>query len=145
MPETRKIPQVLREREVPMFGPGHDESHYISVPIQQYYSLENVGNVGVCTMQPGDETCVFAIEAHDDGTASHHYGPCDEFYYILEGEFTVWWGTDAGALDESYVLEMGDCTHYPTGWKYKVRNTGDVPGRFFYFLTSPPGIIRRFD
>ena len=32
-----------------------------------------------------------------------------------------------------------------TGWKYKVKNTGDVPAKFVYFLTSPPGIVRRFD
>ena len=145
MSEAVKPPRVVREGEVETFGPGHDESHYISVPIKQYYSVENVGNVGVCTMQPGDETCVFALEAVDDGTVPHHYGACDEFYYILEGEFTVWWGTDAAALDHSFVLKPGDCTHYTTGWKYQVRNTGQVPGRFFYFLTSPPGIERRFD
>ncbi|MBV39962.1 MAG: hypothetical protein CMM23_15105 [Rhodospirillaceae bacterium] len=145
MSQESKPPRVLREKDVPVFGPGHDESHYISVPIKQYYSLEGVGNVGVCHMEPGDETCVFAIEAEDDGTARHQYGPCDEFYYILEGEFTVFWGTDADALDQSFVLNEGDCTHYTTGWKYKVKNTGDVPARFFYFLTSPPGIVRRFD
>ena len=138
-------PRVVHERDVKMVGPGHDESHYISVPIKQFYSLENVGNIGVCHMQPGDETCVFSLEADDDGTAPHHYGPSDEFYYILEGEFTVWWGTDASALDASYVLRKGDCAYYPTGWKYKVRNTGDVAGKFFYFMSSPPGIKRRFD
>jgi mannose-6-phosphate isomerase-like protein (cupin superfamily) len=145
MPKENEPPQVMRGKDVPMFGPGHDESHYISVPIKQYYSLEGVGNVGVCHMQPGDETVVFAIEERDDGTVPHHYGPCDEFYYVLEGEFTVWWGTDANAFEDNFVLHPGDCTHYTTGWKYKVRNTGDVPARFFYFLTSPPGIVRRFD
>lgn len=145
MPSQAQEPRVVRESEVRMFGPGHDDSHYISVPIRQLYSIEGVGNVGVCYMEPGDQTCVFAIEAEDDGTAPHQYGPCDEFYYILEGQFTVFWGTDAAALDRSYVLEKGDCAHYPTGWKYRVRNTGDGPGRFFYFLTSPPGIVRRFD
>ena len=138
-------PRVVRDADVPLFGPGHDESHYISVPIRQLYSIEGVGNVGVCYMEPGDETCVFAIEAEDDGTALHQYGPCDEFYYILEGQFTVFWGTDVADLDNHYVLEKGDCTHYTTGWKYRVKNTGDAPGRFFYFLTSPPGIVRRFD
>jgi len=138
-------PKLVREQHVKMVGPGHDESHYISVPIKQLYSLEAVGNVGVCYMDPGDETCVFGLEEEDDGTARHQYGPCDEFYYILEGEFTVWWGTDATALNECYVLKVGDCTHYTTGWKYRVKNTGDIPGKFVYFLTSPPGIKRRFD
>ncbi len=145
MAQGFKTPQVVHEQDVKMVGPGHDESHYISVPIKQFYSIENVGNIGVCHMQPGEETCVFALQAHDDGTTSHHYGPCDEFYYILEGEFTVWWGRNACELNESYVLKKGDCTYYPTGWKYKVKNTGDVPGKFFYFLSSPPGIKRRFE
>ena len=83
MAQEIKTPQVVSEQDVKMVGPGYDESHYISVPIKQFYSLENVGNAGVCIMRPGDETCVFVIEAHDDGTVPHHYGPCDEFYYIL--------------------------------------------------------------
>lgn len=145
MSDAVKAPKIVREADVKIFGPGHDDSHYISVPIKQFYSLEGVGNVGVCLMEPGDETCVFAIEAEDDGTAPHHYGPCDEFYYILEGEFTLWWGKDASDLDHSAVLKPGDCTHYPTGWKYKVKNTGDRSGKFVYFLTSPPEIERRFD
>ena len=45
------------------------------------------------------------LEEEDDGTAPHHYGPCDEFYYILYGEFTVWWGKDAANLDEFYELK----------------------------------------
>ena len=96
-------------------------------------------------MAPGEETCIFAIQEQDDGTVPHHYGPCDEFYYILEGEFTVWWGSDVDAVDENYVLKPGDCTHYNTGWKYKIKITGDGPGRFFYFLTNPMGIEHRFD
>jgi len=138
-------PQVVREDEVRMVGPGHDESHYITVPIKQFYDVEHFGRVGVCAMEPGMETCVFAIEEEDDHTALHYYGPADEFYYILEGEFTVWWGKDASNLDHSYVLTQGDCAYYPTGWKYKVKNTGDVPGRFFYVMTRPEGVETRLD
>ena len=76
------------------------------------------------TWSRGDETCVFALEDEDDGTAPHQYGPSDEFYYILEGEFTVWWGKDASKLDNCYKLGKGDCTYYPTGWKYKVGKHG---------------------
>lgn len=136
-------PQVVREGEVKMVGPGHDEEHYISVPIKPFYELEGVGDIGVCHMEPGDETCVFALEEDDDGTAAHQYGPCDEFYYILEGEFTVWWGKDASNLTRCYELRVGDCAYYPTGWKYKVGNTGSTPGKFLYFMSSPPGIERR--
>jgi mannose-6-phosphate isomerase-like protein (cupin superfamily) len=136
-------PQVVREGEIKVMGPGHDEDHYISVPIKPFYELEGVGHIGVCNMVPGDQTCVFALEEEDDGTALHQYGPCDEFYYILEGEFTVWWGKDASNLDRSYVLQVGDCAYYPTGWKYQVKNTGTTPGKFLYYMSSPPGIERR--
>ncbi len=138
-------PQVVSEKDVKMVGPGYDEDHYISVPIKVLYDIEDVGSIGVCHMEPGDETCVFALEAEDDGKAPHQYGPCDEFYYILEGEFTVWWGIDAAHLKDFYKLKKGDCAYYPTGWKYKVRNTGDSPGKFLYYMSSPPGIQRRFD
>ncbi len=138
-------PQVVSEGKVKMVGPGHDDSHYISVPIKSFFEINNVGDIGVCYMEPGTETCVFAIEEEDDGTAPHHYGPCDEFYYILYGEFTVWWGKDAENLDNFYVLTEGDCTYYPTGWKSKVKNTGDVPGKFFYYMSSPRHGVPRLD
>ena len=107
--------------------------------------VENVGDIGVCYMEAGDETCVFGLEEEDDGTALHHYGPCDEFYYILYGEFTVWWGKDADNLDEFYELKEGDCAYYPTGWKYKVKNTGSSPGKFFYYMSSPRHGEQRLD
>jgi mannose-6-phosphate isomerase-like protein (cupin superfamily) len=138
-------PKVVSESEVAMVGPGYNDDHYISVPIKMFYDIENVGSIGVCHMEPGDETCVFALEEEDDGTAAHQYGPSDEFYYILDGEFTVWWGKDASKLDNFYKLAKGDCAYYPIGWKYKVANTGNAPGKFFYYMSSPPGIERRFD
>jgi mannose-6-phosphate isomerase-like protein (cupin superfamily) len=138
-------PQIVSESDVKMVGPGYDDDHYISVPIKPFFELDGVGDIGVCHMAPGDQTCVFAIEEDDDGTAPHQYGPCDEFYYILEGEFTVWWGKDAANLSRSFELKKGDCTYYPTGWKYKVENTGATPGKFLYFMSSPPGIERRFE
>ncbi len=142
---TTAEPQVVRESDVKMVGPGYDDDHYISVPIKPFFELDGVGDIGVCHMAPGDHTCVFAIEEDDDGTAPHHSGPCDEFYYILEGEFTVWWGKDASNLSRFFELKKGDCTYYPTGWKYKVENTGATPGKFLYFMSSPPGIERRFE
>ena len=72
MTQMTKPPKIIREAEVPTFGPGYDEEHYISVPIKQFFSLKNIGNVGVCMMEPGDETVVFAIEAVDDGTKQNH-------------------------------------------------------------------------
>ncbi len=145
MSESEVKPQVVSEGDVKMVGPGHDDSHYISVPIKSLFEIKNVGDIGVCYMEPGDETCVFAIEEDDDGTAPHHYGPCDEFYYILYGEFTVWWGKDAANLTEFYELKEGDCAYYPPGWKYKVKNTGNSPGKFFYYMSSPHHGEQRLD
>jgi mannose-6-phosphate isomerase-like protein (cupin superfamily) len=138
-------PRVVSENDVAMVGPGYDDDHYISVPIKPLYEIDDVGHIGVCHMEPGDETCIFAIEEEDDGTAPHQYGPSDEFYYILDGEFTVWWGKDASNLAKFFKLTKGDCAYYPTGWKYKVGNTGNSPGKFFYVMTSPPGVVRRLD
>ena len=88
---------------------------------------------------------MFALETKDDGTAQHQNRPSDEFYYHLEGEFTDRWEKDASKLDNFYKLAKGVCTYYPTGWKYKVRNTGNTPGKFFWVMTEPPGIERRMD
>ena len=86
MSESEVKPQVVSEGDVKMVGPGHDDSHYISVPIKQFFQVQNVGDIGVCYMEPGDETCV-----------------------------------------------------------YKVKNTGSVPGKFFYYMSSPRGGAQRFD
>ena len=62
MAQDIKTPRVVSERDVKMVGPGYDESHYISVPIKSFYSLENVGNTEVCIMQPGDESDCNGVE-----------------------------------------------------------------------------------
>jgi len=143
--ESEVKPQVVSEGDVKMVGPGHDENHYISVPIKPFFEVEGAGHIGVCHMEPGDETCIFALEEEDDGTAPHQYGPCDEYYYILKGGFTVWWGKDVAKLENFYELKEGDCAYYPTGWKYKVKNTGSSPGKFLYYMSSPRNGIRRLD
>ena len=145
MADKDRTPQVVHEAEVKMVGPGYDEEHYITVPIKPFYEIDGLGHIGVSHMEPGQETCVFSLEEEDDHTALHYYGPVDEFYYILDGEFTVWWGNDASNLEHSYRLKKGDCTYYPTGWKYKVKNTGSTPGKFLYFMSQPEGTKTRLD
>ncbi len=73
-------PQFVNERDVKMVGPGHDDSHYITTPIKILHDIDDVCSVGVTHMMPGDESCVFALEEEDDGTALHQYGPADELY-----------------------------------------------------------------
>jgi mannose-6-phosphate isomerase-like protein (cupin superfamily) len=104
--------------------------------------VEGVGEVGLYFMPPGKQTTVFSMEDTDDGTADEYYGLCHEFYYILVGEFTMCWGKDTskvrrGAANK-LVLKAGDLGHWTPGWKYSVKNTGNVPGTFFWGITSPP-------
>ncbi|NIO38201.1 hypothetical protein GTO27_10955, partial [Candidatus Bathyarchaeota archaeon] len=35
-------------------------------------------------------------------------------------------------------LKAGELGHWTPGWKYSVKNTGDVPGTFFWGLSRPP-------
>ena len=43
MSDSEVKPQVVSEGDVRMMGPGHDEDHYISVPIKPLFEVENVG------------------------------------------------------------------------------------------------------
>lgn len=116
--------------------------------ITRIAEAEGVGAVGLYFMQPGAQTTVFTLEDKDDGTAEEYYGPCHEFYYVLVGEFTMYWGKDALKLREGTAnklpLKAGDLGYWSLGWKYSVKNTGKVPGTFFWGISRPPkGIERR--
>jgi len=116
--------------------------------ITRIAEAEGVGAVGLYFMQPGAQTTVFTLEDKDDGTAEEYYGPCHEFYYVLVGEFTMYWGKDALKLREGtankLLLKAGDMGYWSLGWKYSVKNTGKVPGTFFWGISRPPeGIERR--
>lgn len=105
-------------------------------------SVEGIWTTGMYFMPPGVKTTVFSMHDADDGTADEYYGPCYEFYYILVGEFTMYWGEDAAEVRESTSnklhLKAGELGHWPMGWNYSVANTGNMPGTFFWGLTSPP-------
>ena len=106
------------------------------------------GAVGLYFMQPNAQTTVFSLEDKDDGTADEYYGPCHEFYYILVGEITMYWGKDAVEVRKGKAnklhLKAGDMGYWSTGWKYSAKNTGKVPATFFWGLSGPlRGIERR--
>ncbi|MBA7664617.1 hypothetical protein ES703_72678 [subsurface metagenome] len=105
-------------------------------------SVEGIGTVGLYFIPPGVQTTVFYMEEEDDGTAEEYYGPCHEFYYILVGEFTMYWGEDASRVREGtsnkLALKPGDLGYWAKGWKYSVKNTGKVPGTFFWGISSAP-------
>lgn len=105
-------------------------------------------HLGVYFIPPGVQTNHFSLEDDDDGTADEWYGPSDEFYYVLAGELTMFWGPDAEEIragrSEKLVLQTGDLGYWARGWKYAVRNTGSGPATFLWGLTFPPeGTPRR--
>ena len=68
------------------------------VPGSRYTEImdaEGFGSFGLYFMEPGSQTTTFSLESEDDKTADEYYGPCFEFYYLLVGEITMYWGKDA--------------------------------------------------
>jgi len=59
------------------------------------------------------------MENTDDGTADEWYGPTQEFYFIIAGEFTVGYDTDAARLRRKdsprYVVRAGRVRRAPGG------------------------------
>ncbi len=105
--------------------------------------------LGLYFMPPGAQTNVFSLEDEDDGKAVEYYGPCDEFYYVLVGELTMYWGKDAAEVEagksEKLQLRAGELGYWARGWKYSVKNTGTAPGTFLWGLTYPPAGTPRRD
>jgi len=104
--------------------------------------VEGLGAVGLYFMQPNAQTTVFSLEDEDDRTADEYYGPCHEFYYILVGEITMYWGKDALELRKGEAnklhLKAGDMGYWSRGWKYSAKNTGKVPVTWFWGISAPP-------
>ena len=104
--------------------------------------VKEPGAVGLYFMQPNAQTTVFSLEEDDDGTADEYYGPCHEFYYILVGELTMYWGKDALELRKGKAnklhLKAGDMGYWSRGWKYSAKNTGKIPVTWFWGLSAPP-------
>jgi mannose-6-phosphate isomerase-like protein (cupin superfamily) len=109
---------------------------------------ENFGEFGLYFMPPGAQTTVFSLESEDDGTADEYYGPRVEFYYVLAGELTVYWGTEAESVrrGEGSPLRLGagDFGLWETEWKYSAKNGGEIPATFFWGLAeAPSGVEER--
>ena len=132
-------PRVIGMDAWEWFGPDELSPDCYHVDIS---SVEGVGVVGLYCMLPGKQTNTFSMDASDDGTADEYYGMCHEFYYILVGEFTMYWGEDATKVQKGtankVLLKAGDLGHWAPGWKYSVKYTGKVLGTFFWGLSSAP-------
>lgn len=109
---------------------------------------EGFGGFGLYFMPPGAQTTVFSLESEDDGTADEYYGPCFEFYYVLSGGITMFWGKDTERVrrgeEERLLLAQGDFGCWEKEWKFSAKNTGEVPASFFWGLAeAQPGVIER--
>jgi mannose-6-phosphate isomerase-like protein (cupin superfamily) len=110
--------------------------------------MEGFGEFGLYVMSPGAQTTVFSLESEDDGTADEYYGACAEFYYVISGEVTVYWGKDAERLKrgegEQLLLEAGDFGRWEKELKYSAKNSGEMPALFFWGLAErPQGAVKR--
>jgi mannose-6-phosphate isomerase-like protein (cupin superfamily) len=98
---------------------------------------------GLMYMESGHDTAVFSIEETDDGTADEWYGPTQEFYFIVAGEFTVQYDRDASRLREKqsskYVVHAGEYAVHPVGWKFQIQCTSKTPGTFLWCKHIPQG------
>jgi mannose-6-phosphate isomerase-like protein (cupin superfamily) len=103
----------------------------------------NCWDSGLMFVEPGRDTAVFSMEEIDDGTADEWYGPAQELYYIVAGEFTISYDTDAERLrrkeSPSYQVRAGEYAVHPVGWKFQVRCTSNTPGTFLWCKHIPPG------
>jgi len=138
MSEFKVKPKVVR---IDAWDSGPDDLSP-GCEISSIIDVGGVGEVGLYFMPPGKQTNTFSMEASDDGMADEYYGICHEFYYILVGEFTMYWGKEASRVKEGtadkLILKAGDLGYWTPGWKYSVKNTGKVPGTFFWGMTSSP-------
>jgi hypothetical protein len=110
-------------------------------------NAEGFGGFGLYFMEPGSQTTTFSLESEDDKTADEYYGPCFEFYYLLVGEITMFWGKDAEKVirgeEHELLLKAGEFGCWERGWKYSAKNTGDIPATFFWGLGEPPEGVKQ--
>ena len=115
--------------------------------ITKIVEAEGFGEFGLYFMEPGSQTTTFSLESEDDRKADEYYGSCFEFYYLLIGEVTMYWGKDAEKVirgeENELLLKAGEFGCWERGWKYSAKNTGDIPAVFFWGLGAPPEGVKR--
>lgn len=129
----KPVPQLVPVSSIP---PIPKEEAPTKVTIARLVTRERCGSdllLGVCWMDPGDETNVWSFKEEDTlGEGDHYYGPRDETYFVIRGRLELTW-------DEG-VLEIGpdDAVYLAPGWEYKLKNVGDEPAFFTYSMAPSP-------
>ena len=89
--------------------------------------------LGICFMDPGDETNVWSFKEQDStGTDDMYYGPVDETYFVFRGNLELKW--DEGTLE----LGPGDAVYLAPGYNYHLKNVGTEPAFFTYNMAPSP-------
>ena len=100
------------------------------VPIKRLITRGKDGSelmLGVCSMQPGEESCLWSSnETKDTSEGEHWYGPVEETYFCIRGDFRLSW--DEGEIDFGPM----DAVYLAPGWHYRLRNIGTEEGFFVY-------------
>jgi quercetin dioxygenase-like cupin family protein len=83
--------------------------------------------LGVCEMEPGEETNRWSsLPENDAGAGEHWYGPVEETCYCIRGDLTLTW--DEGEIR----FGPGDAVYLAPGWHYRLKNTGAETAFFVY-------------
>lgn len=89
--------------------------------------------LGVCFMDPGEETNVWSFKDRDDTSADDkYYGPTDETYFVFRGNLLLSW--DEGKFE----IGPGDAVYLAPGYTYHLKNVGTEPAFFTYSMSPPP-------
>ena len=89
--------------------------------------------LGVCFMDPGDETNVWSFKDQDEtGADDKYYGPVDETYFVFRGNLELKW--DEGILE----IGPGDAVYLAPGYNYHLKNVGTEPAFFTYSMAPSP-------
>jgi len=126
-------PRVIPTSSIP---PIPKEQAPTKVTIARLVTRERCGSnllLGVCWMDPGDETNVWSFEETDTtAPGDHYYGPRDETYFVMQGRLELTW--------DNGVLRIGpnDAVFLAPGWRYKLRNVGHEPAFFVYAMAPSP-------
>jgi len=87
--------------------------------------------LGVCEMEPGDESNLWSSMAENDAEpGGHWYGPVEETYYCVKGQLALAWddGSDGGTID----FGPGDAVYLAPGHHYRLKNVGAEIAFFVY-------------
>ena len=129
----KKIPTLVNMNSIPTIPA---EEAPTKVRIRRLVTRKAHGSnllLGICFMDPGDETNVWSFKEQDStGTDDKYYGPVDETYFVFRGNLELKW--DEGTLE----LGPGDAVYLAPGYNYHLKNVGTEPAFFTYSMAPSP-------